>query len=314
MTDTASPPNVVSRRDFLPFGEHIPANATFNRDGLSAAGYNAGSSFSQQFTAKERDDESGLDYFLARYYSASLGRFTSVDPGSAGASRGDPQTWNGYSYTRNNPTIFIDPDGKKLRLAAGQSSKNQDLLIQGLARQYSTAEGRAQIERVARSEFEVEVTVGRLPVRTTGPAAGPGTTFGTTSSHVTGGLTEVETVSPNGGGKIAVIRGPEGMEANNPIRVTVDPENARRIGKSIPKVLAHELGGHTTTILDAAEQPIPGSTFPSLDVSNLDADFDEPGAKQAERIGKIPGKASQESIEAIKRILESERRGLGWPN
>ncbi len=110
VTDTASPPNVVSRRDFLPFGEHIPANATFNRQGL--AGYNVGSAFRQQFTAKERDDESDLDYFLARYYSAGLGRFTSVDPISKSAAHiADPRKWNRFTYVLNNPLGSIDPDG-----------------------------------------------------------------------------------------------------------------------------------------------------------------------------------------------------------
>jgi len=110
VTDDASTPNVVSRRDFLPFGEHIPADATFNRQGL--AGYNAGSAFAQQFTEKERDNESGLDYFLARYYSAKLGRFTGVDPENAGASLPSPQLWNAYSYVGNRPYVAIDGDGR----------------------------------------------------------------------------------------------------------------------------------------------------------------------------------------------------------
>lgn len=46
--------------------------------------------FPQKFTGKERDGESGLDYFLSRYYASSLGRFNSVDPGNAGALLGDP--------------------------------------------------------------------------------------------------------------------------------------------------------------------------------------------------------------------------------
>ncbi|PYP85422.1 MAG: hypothetical protein DMF61_16295 [Blastocatellia bacterium AA13] len=39
-----------------------------------------------KFTQKERDAESGLDYFLARYYSSAQGRFTSVDPVGGGRS------------------------------------------------------------------------------------------------------------------------------------------------------------------------------------------------------------------------------------
>jgi RHS repeat-associated protein len=64
-------------------------------------------------TQKERDNESGLDYFLARYYSSTTGRFTSPDPLYYTASRpNDPQQFNLYSYVRNSPLSLIDPDGK----------------------------------------------------------------------------------------------------------------------------------------------------------------------------------------------------------
>jgi RHS repeat-associated protein len=63
-------------------------------------------------TAKERDKESGLDYFLARYYASSLGRFNRVDPMNAGAAPSNPQSWNGYSYVFNNPLLFVDPTGE----------------------------------------------------------------------------------------------------------------------------------------------------------------------------------------------------------
>jgi len=62
-------------------------------------------------TAKERDSESGLDYFINRYYSSAHGRFSSVDPENAGANEDDPQSWNGYSYARSNPVLYTDPDG-----------------------------------------------------------------------------------------------------------------------------------------------------------------------------------------------------------
>jgi RHS repeat-associated protein len=61
------------------------------------------------FTAKERDAETGLDFFIARYYSSAGGRFTSPDP--LGGSLRDPQTLNKYSYVRNNPLTLTDPMG-----------------------------------------------------------------------------------------------------------------------------------------------------------------------------------------------------------
>ena len=67
-------------------------------------------------TGKERDSESGLDKFGARYYGSSLGRFMTPDwatkPISVPyAEFGDPQTLNLYGYVRNNPLSKADADG-----------------------------------------------------------------------------------------------------------------------------------------------------------------------------------------------------------
>src|ERR1700723_3953484 len=65
-----------------------------------------------KFTGKERDAESGLDYFGARYYGSSMGRFMSPDPsGAAFSDPGNPRSWNMYSYVQNNPLNSVDPDG-----------------------------------------------------------------------------------------------------------------------------------------------------------------------------------------------------------
>ena len=63
------------------------------------------------FTGQARDAEIGLDYFQARYYGAAFGRFTSPDPGNAGADLSNPQSWNGYAYVGNNPLNSTDPTG-----------------------------------------------------------------------------------------------------------------------------------------------------------------------------------------------------------
>jgi RHS repeat-associated protein len=64
-----------------------------------------------QFASKERDAETGLDYFGARYYSGAQGRFTSPDPLMASANVADPQSWNRYAYAGNNPLKYTDPLG-----------------------------------------------------------------------------------------------------------------------------------------------------------------------------------------------------------
>ncbi|HSE29955.1 MAG TPA: RHS repeat-associated core domain-containing protein [Pyrinomonadaceae bacterium] len=66
-------------------------------------------------TQKERDVETGLDYFLARYYSSTQGRFTSVDPMLSSAKTYRPESWNRYSYCYNNPLKYLDPDGRKVK-------------------------------------------------------------------------------------------------------------------------------------------------------------------------------------------------------
>jgi RHS repeat-associated protein len=63
-------------------------------------------------TAKERDSESGLDNFGARYDSSSLGRFMSPDAFYKDSHVGDPQSWNEYAYARNNPLRYVDPTGE----------------------------------------------------------------------------------------------------------------------------------------------------------------------------------------------------------
>jgi RHS repeat-associated protein len=69
-----------------------------------------------KFTGKERDTESGLDNFGARYYASTTGRFMSPDwalkPVSVPYAKfGDPQTLNLYTYVENSPLNRIDADG-----------------------------------------------------------------------------------------------------------------------------------------------------------------------------------------------------------
>ena len=84
----------IKRHDYLPFGEELFAPAGGRTSGW---GYLSGDDVRQQFTAKERDVETGLDYFEARYYASTQGRFTSVDPLLAIAKRRNPQSWNRYT-------------------------------------------------------------------------------------------------------------------------------------------------------------------------------------------------------------------------
>jgi len=73
------------------------------------------------FTSYQRDAESGLDYALARYYDSTAARFCSADP--VGGQPGDPQSWNRYSYVRNDPANLTDPSGQSFFGFLGQIFK-----------------------------------------------------------------------------------------------------------------------------------------------------------------------------------------------
>ena len=102
---------LVSRHDYLPFGEELFAG----QGGRTAAQGYSPDGIRQKFTQKERDIETGLDYFGARYYGSTQGQFTSPDPLITSAKVGVPQSWNRYTYCLNNPLAFIDPTGLEWR-------------------------------------------------------------------------------------------------------------------------------------------------------------------------------------------------------
>lgn len=114
---------VLSRHDYQPFGEELTAGFGAR---TAAQGYDAGDGLRQKFTGKERDYETGLDYFIARYYASTNGRFTSPDPLMASGRPANPQTWNRYAYVLNNPLRMIDPTGMVDTPAENDPSPQQE--------------------------------------------------------------------------------------------------------------------------------------------------------------------------------------------
>ena len=88
--------NVVGYDDYYPFGLQMPERCMNN----------ANSSDIYKFTGKERDDETGWDYFGARYYDAEIGRFLTIDRFADKYPSLTP-----YHYAANNPLKFIDING-----------------------------------------------------------------------------------------------------------------------------------------------------------------------------------------------------------
>lgn len=135
---------VISRRDFLPYGEQLDASLG-NRS--SVQGYIPSADFiKQKFTGYFRDDESGLDFAQARHFNGALGRFMQPDEFSGGPVElynfagdasdnptfyGDianPQTLNKYQYCLNNPQKYVDPSGHQERADIIQRQNIKDLM------------------------------------------------------------------------------------------------------------------------------------------------------------------------------------------
>jgi RHS repeat-associated protein len=130
MTTVAA--GVSDSMDYLPFGELL----------------SGGSSTTHEFTGKERDTESGLDDFGARYFSSALGRFVSADWSGTPepvpyANFGDPQSLNLYAYVRNNPLNATDMDGHDwgsiLSSAENYATKAYSNAASGITKAYDNA-------------------------------------------------------------------------------------------------------------------------------------------------------------------------------
>jgi RHS repeat-associated protein len=132
LTDTSG--NFVACHDYQPFGAEIPVG--INGRGTCYAGID---NPKQKFTGKERDAETGLDYFGARYFSGAQGRYTSPDWNKVPqaipyANLKDPRTLNLYVYVRNSPVSFTDSDGHNID-CTGENAQGAG--CQAIARWYA---------------------------------------------------------------------------------------------------------------------------------------------------------------------------------
>jgi RHS repeat-associated protein len=89
-------------------------------------------SFGSHLSGKERDTESGNDYFGARYYASSMGRFMSPDWSAKAtpvpyAKLSNPQSLNLYAYVFNNPLGAADPDGHWVPLNGDDAARQKQL-------------------------------------------------------------------------------------------------------------------------------------------------------------------------------------------
>lgn len=127
-----------------------------------------------RYTGKERDTESGNDYFGARYYASTMGRFLSPDPFTVTPARVmDPQQLNLYAYVRNNPLKLVDPTGmiiddvacmqdmkhcgkdwQKVQDIANQQDKNGNYLHPELHNELTTLQGDSRTFVIENSKLD----------------------------------------------------------------------------------------------------------------------------------------------------------------
>ncbi|MGB7201021.1 MAG: RHS repeat-associated core domain-containing protein [Pyrinomonadaceae bacterium] len=123
--------NVVSRSDYMPYGEEI-----VGLGGRSSTDKYVADDVRQGFTGYENDSETGLDFAQARMYIKRLGRFTTTDPVLMKVARRlDPQRINLYVYVRNNPLNYVDENGEDLELGGKneeEARQRLELLKKGL--------------------------------------------------------------------------------------------------------------------------------------------------------------------------------------
>jgi RHS repeat-associated protein len=131
---------VKARHDYLAFGEEIGLKGGRNADPLKYIS----DTVRQKFTSKERDSETGLDYFSARHYASFQGRFTSPDPFSIIQMRqsarddgktnsafnqfiGDPRRWHRFAYAINSPQVFTDKTGLDIMIIENGPTKGNPI-------------------------------------------------------------------------------------------------------------------------------------------------------------------------------------------
>jgi len=115
VTDAAG--TAVENTDYLPFGEEILVSSGDTRFGIAA--YGSSGLLRHKFTGKERDSESGMDYFLARYYSGPMGRFTSPDAPLSDQFAAPPRAGICMRMSATIPLAMLIPQAVHARQSSG---------------------------------------------------------------------------------------------------------------------------------------------------------------------------------------------------
>jgi RHS repeat-associated protein len=184
--------------DYLPFGQDIPRGVNGRGDTFPPADVSLERE-RLRFTGKERDQETGLDYFGARYFSGAMGRWTSPDPLHFQAEMlTDPQRFNLYGYVRNNPLKFVDPKGEEIELVGNEEERRK--ILEALRSAVGNQAGRHLQEKQTKTWFGLGKT--RYAVGLTDEKAFANVGIVPPGTDVQGDV----------GGKVRIVAYPQGSE------------------------------------------------------------------------------------------------------
>jgi RHS repeat-associated protein len=225
LTDTSG--NFVACHDYQPFGAEIPVG--INGRGTCYAGID---NPKQKFTGKERDAETGLDFFGARYLSSAQGRWTTPDWSVIAtpvpyAKLSNPQSLNLYTYVLNNPLGFADPDGHFAPLSDDEETRKRQLA--GYKHAVGKQAGAYLYDNVVEGKHYVGIY--------TNGQDGKGPSF----ESINGASKQIGAIIGDQGRELRINFVPQGTEIG---KFTIGPVDA---GQS-PAVTSWSNGGRTATV------------------------------------------------------------------
>jgi RHS repeat-associated protein len=257
-----------------------------------------------RFTQKERDQESGLHYFEARYLVGALGRFVAADPKYANPeslSQGDfkaflsnPQQGNLYAYAGNNPVTFLDPTGLgfgDVHLAEGGGAAPADANSEGKDTLWAPTQG----DELEAEDYQFRAANSHVPRWAAAVGYGVETVVGTLSCPETGfGCAAMLHGADN---FMATITG-EPSKTETTIATVTGSEKAGRIGNG---VIGVAIGvGSIVTAPGAAASAVPGGA--AAEVAWPETMYSTPGASPKTLPGwEPPGGAFNQAAYQVSR-------------
>jgi RHS repeat-associated protein len=286
-TEFVHPDHLGSTRLLTGVSGNILDNMDYEPYGQQTAG---GSATTHKFTGKERDAESGNDYFGARYYASSMGRFLSPDPSQLYfADPTNPQSLNLYAYALNNPLKNTDPSGLYCTYFKSDFGNYNDVENVDDSGQYDTSKYSSAYDECA-SNGGQWTEVSSIQVNANDDNNSPSTTSTGTNSQiptvptvVQGQLPTSQTVTCVGIGRgLAGVQAPfpkKGGAFNygkNPVQVTagtaaVIPSQFGFTGNVAMKPFVGEIAGdvgtnHFSSVTDSVDNavsPVAGLSTPA---------------------------------------------------